>query len=143
MGGICSSVLQYQLRHSLPSHTTSLVYHGQPDTRTHHRLDPSPARPEVPHQDYNLPSHYRSEGPPPMSGKAVQKVLMAFLRWWWMGDSLWTMTTHMVGSCSERAGMQGRWDGIVGFLALGVNDFVTETMLHVISFVWFLFTTTT
>ena len=33
----------------------------------------------------------------------------------------------MVGSCSERAGLQKNGDGIVVFLALGVNDFVTET----------------
>jgi len=42
------------------------VYHGAADTRSHHRLDLSPARPEMPPPRLQPPPpHYRSDGPPP------------------------------------------------------------------------------
>lgn len=52
---------------SQPHHQSGLpVYHGQPDARTHHRLDLSPARPEMPPPRLQPPPpHYRSDGPPP------------------------------------------------------------------------------
>ena len=52
---------------SQPHHQSGLpVYHGQPDTRAHNRLDLSPARPEMPPPRLQPPPpHYRSDGPPP------------------------------------------------------------------------------